>query len=140
MDVWEYRPEHHKTEYLGADRVIFIGPKGQRVLVPYLLRSESAYIFSPRESELRRQRKPRGDIKERYDRNSYRRAVYRAAERAGVPQWGPNRLRHSAGTEIRHQFGLEGAQVVLGHSAADVTQIYAERDADLARRVAAEVG
>jgi site-specific recombinase XerC len=43
-------------------------------------------------------------------------------------RWAPNRLRHSAATEIRKNFGLEAAQVILGHSAADVTQIYAERD------------
>ncbi|HUG68746.1 MAG TPA: site-specific integrase [Pirellulaceae bacterium] len=42
--------------------------------------------------------------------------------------WSPNQLRHTAATEIRRQFGLEAAQVTLGHSNANVTQIYAERD------------
>ena len=46
----------------------------------------------------------------------------------------------SAATEIRKRFGLEAAQTVLGHSKADVTQIYAERDHALAARVAREVG
>ena len=41
---------------------------------------------------------------------------------------------------IRSRFGLEAAQVVLGHSKADVTQIYAERDLGLADRVAGELG
>jgi site-specific recombinase XerC len=57
-----------------------------------------------------------------------------------LPKWAPNRLRHSAATEIRKRFGLEAAQVVLGHAQADVTQVYAERDLELARRVAKEVG
>jgi hypothetical protein len=35
---------------------------------------------------------------------------------------------------------LEAAQVVLGHSRADVTQVYAERDLTLAEKVALEVG
>ena len=35
---------------------------------------------------------------------------------------------------------LEAAQVALGHTKADVTQVYAERNLDLARRVAAEIG
>jgi hypothetical protein len=35
---------------------------------------------------------------------------------------------------------LEAAQVVLGHSRADVTQVYAERDLSLAERVAAQIG
>ena len=37
-------------------------------------------------------------------------------------------------------FGLEAAQVVLGHSMADVTQIYAERDLSQAERIMKEVG
>jgi hypothetical protein len=47
---------------------------------------------------------------------------------------------HAAATAVRREFGLEGAQVALGHAAADVTQIYAERDAELARRVAMAIG
>ncbi len=30
-------------------------------------------------------------------------------------------------TEVRARFGLEAAQVLLGHTRADVTQTYAER-------------
>src|SRR5262249_1052578 len=43
-----------------------------------------------------------------------------------VPSWSPGRLRHSYATMVRKQFGLEAAQVALGHARADVTQIYAE--------------
>jgi integrase len=49
-------------------------------------------------------------------------------------------LRHAHGTEVRRRFGLEAAQVALGHARADVTQVYAERDGALATRVAAEIG
>lgn len=49
-------------------------------------------------------------------------------------------LRHSRGTEIRREFGLEAAQVTLGHRNADVTQVYAERDEELAKRVAQQFG
>jgi site-specific recombinase XerC len=54
--------------------------------------------------------------------------------------WNPNQLRHSAATEIRKRFGLEAAQVTLGHAAADVTQVYAERDLEKAAAVMAQVG
>jgi site-specific recombinase XerC len=54
--------------------------------------------------------------------------------------WAPNRLRHAAGTEIRKRYGLEGSQVVLGHSHANVTQIYAERDLEKAASIMREVG
>jgi site-specific recombinase XerD len=66
--------------------------------------------------------------------------VKRACERAGVSPFSPNRLRHSAATAIRKGFGVEAAQVVLGHSQVLTTQIYAERDQDLGRGVAAEIG
>jgi integrase len=55
-------------------------------------------------------------------------------------RWQPNRLRHTHGTEVRRRFGLEAAQVALGHSQANVTQVYAERDLALAVKVALEVG
>ncbi|MCE9604443.1 MAG: site-specific integrase [Planctomycetia bacterium] len=54
--------------------------------------------------------------------------------------WAPNRLRHSAATEIREKFGLEAASNVLGHSRADITQMYAARDWKTAERVARELG
>ncbi|MFV1969064.1 MAG: tyrosine-type recombinase/integrase [Pirellulaceae bacterium] len=55
-------------------------------------------------------------------------------------RWSPNRLRHTASTEIRKRYGLEAAQVVLGHSTADVTQIYAERDLAKAEEIMSRIG
>ena len=46
----------------------------------------------------------------------------------------------SAATTIRQQFGLEAAQVTLGHASADVSQIYAERDLSLAAHVMQKIG
>jgi integrase len=54
--------------------------------------------------------------------------------------WQPNQLRHSFATRIRKQYGLEAAQVLLGHTRADVTQVYAERDTALANKVAGMIG
>ncbi len=169
-DVWIYRPESHKTEHHGRERIICIGPKGQDVLRPYLLRAKEAYCFVPAESERKRRallherrrtplscgnrpgtnrkRRPKRRPGNRYDTNSYRRAVHRAVELANrkgdkddqLPKWSPNRLRHSAATEIRKRFGLEAAQVTLGHATADVSQIYAERDLTLAAEVMRKIG
>lgn len=91
-----------------------------------------------------------------YTPGSYRRAIHNACDKAfpspdklegealklwqSSQRWSPNQLRHTAGTEIRRRFGLEAAQVILGHAAADVTQVYAERDADKAREVARQIG
>lgn len=72
--------------------------------------------------------------------NARRARLAAGAEFDPVPGWAPNQLRHLRGTEVRKAFGLEAAQVLLGHARADVTQVYAERDMALAARVAAETG
>ncbi len=44
-------------------------------------------------------------------------------------RFNPHQLRHSAGTHIRRDFGLEAAQLALGHASASITDaVYAERD------------
>jgi integrase len=140
--------------------VILIGPQAQAVLAPYLDRDPQAYCFSPAESEkiriaarrqLRRTKvqpsqlnrsKPRarrkpGDV---YSRVSYMRAIRRGCDRAGVPRWCPNQLRHLAATKLRAKYGLEAAQVILGHKKADVTQIYTARDLAKATEIMAQAG
>jgi integrase len=72
--------------------------------------------------------------------NAYRRAISRAAKLAGVEAWHPHQLRHRAATNIRKEFGLEAAQHVLGHHSTRMAEIYAERDANAARQIAAKIG
>ncbi|MFZ1936432.1 MAG: site-specific integrase [Thermoguttaceae bacterium] len=171
-DVWEYRPADHKTAYRGRERCIYIGPKTQAVLLPYLLRDAQVQCFSPAESEQQRHVEQRAVRKTPvqpsqrakpvrapatcYTKDSYNRAITRAIVKANkarteeaadmgvepvlLPHWHANQLRHSKATEVRRQFGLEAAQVSLGHAKADVTQIYAERDARLAMEVARKIG
>jgi integrase len=62
-------------------------------------------------------------------------AKWRAAHR-----WAPNQLRHASGTEIRAKFGVEASRVILGHREISTTEIYSERDLNLAARIAREVG
>ncbi len=161
-DVWIYRPESHKTEHHGHERLIAIGPQGQAVLRPYLVRDKATFCFSPMGSERKRQRdrheqrvtpltcgnrpgtnrtrKPQRTAGDVYTTDSYRRAIHRAADKANVKRWHPNQLRHAAATLIRAQFGLEAAQIALGHSKADVTQVYAQRDMRKALEVARSIG
>lgn len=102
-----------------------------------------------------RQQTPKRAPGDRYTTDSYRRAICWACDlMSGMPErlrvipqslssdekkrrqaearqwrkqhcWAPNRLRHATGTQVREQFGLEAAQLILGYSRADVTQIYA---------------
>ena len=187
-DIWLYRPESHKTEHHGRDRVVPIGPKGQDLLLRYLARDPSMYCFRPIDSEAKRRaevyaerktplscgnrpgsnrkRKPKRSAGDYYTANSYRRAIKRGCDKAfphpklgyamrssfteaekrelrewqTQHHWNPNQLRHSAGTEVRREFGLEAAQTVLGHAQADTTQIYAERDITKAMEVARLIG
>jgi len=57
-----------------------------------------------------------------------------------VPHWTVNQLRHTMGTEVRNKYGLDAAQVYLGHANASTTEIYAELDFAKAERVAKEIG
>jgi len=78
-----------------------------------------------------------GDV---YTTRALAHAVAKACKKAGVPHWHPNQLRHLRATEVRQAYGLEAAQVLLGHARADITQVYAERDTALAVKVAGETG
>lgn len=160
-EVWLYRPESHKTEHHGRERVVFLGAKAQAIVTAYLRRQPEELCFSPVEAERQRRermhasrktpigqgnrpgtnrkKRPRLSAGRCYTTDSYRRAIHRACEEAEVERWSPNRLRHTAATEVRAKFGLEAAQIVLGHSAADVTQIYAERDLTKGAEVARQI-
>jgi integrase len=175
-DVWEYRPASHKTQHHGRQRIIYIGPKTQAVLLPYLLRDARVQCFSPAEAEQKRHEEQRKRRRTRvqpsqrhrrkakpvrapatcYTKDSYNRAISRGIVKANkarteeakdmgiepmlLPHWHANQLRHSKATEVRREFGLEAAQVSLGHAKADVTQVYAERDSRLAVEVARKIG
>lgn len=52
--VWEYRPAAHKNANREHDRIVCIGPRGQEILRPYLLRDSEAFCFSPADSEAER--------------------------------------------------------------------------------------
>ncbi|WP_437229294.1 tyrosine-type recombinase/integrase [Planctomicrobium sp. SH661] len=168
-EIWIYSPSEHKNQWRGHTRTVALGPKAQALLAPFLARPEEEFLFSPRDSEAERNRQRRvlrqtplpstlkspapfssssTSKRERYDTDSYRRAIKyailkvnrsRAAEEP-IPDWCPLQVRHSRATEIRKQFGLEAAQVTFGHTRADVTQVYAERNLTEAIRIAQQIG
>jgi integrase len=161
-DVWVYSPFTHKTEHHGHVRRIALGPRAQAVLRPFLKPSApSAYVFTPAEavnalraeragrrktrrtpSELRRGRKDHplrapGGL---YSKAGYEGAIARACRRAGVPPWGPNRLRHNCATRVRRLYGLDGAAAVLGHKLGLVSEVYAEADFQRAVEIMRAIG
>jgi integrase len=102
-----------------------------------------------------RKRKPSRMPGDRFDVRVYARAIARAADAADrwahggmtiadneriIEHWHPHRLRHSSATDIRRQFGIEAAQHVLGHATLSITELYAEKNGDVAKRVALAIG
>jgi integrase len=103
-EVWTYRPASHKTEHHdnGRERIIFIGPQAQAVILPYLLRDAAAHCFSAAESETkrhveirarrkskltpsqpnRRKAQPMQRAKDHYTKDSYARAIRRGVAKA----------------------------------------------------------
>ena len=130
------------------------------VLIAGCVVDSAAPVFSPwegREENYRRKRKARkspvqpSQIDRRkpspkriptavYTARAITTAIGRAADKAGVPHWHANQLRHLYATEVRKAYGLEAVQVSLGHARADTSEIYAEKNLTLAAKVAAEIG
>ena len=54
--------------------------------------------------------------------------------------WHPHQLRHNAATGLRKQFGVERARIILGHTTAFTTEIYAEADRQQAMEVIGKIG
>ena len=171
--VWIYRPQAHKTEHHGKAREIYLGPRAQAILRPWLKPDLQAYLFSPAEArathaEQRRQERktplwpshvrhqqqkrkatPKRPPKDHYSTVTYRQAIEYGLMRANekiddedqkIPGWHPNQLRHNAATVLRKEYGIELARIVLGHSTAFTTEIYAEADRDQALAVVAKIG
>ena len=167
-DVWIYRPPNHKTSYLGEVLTKYIGKQGQAILADYLVEKENApeaYLFQPKDTvrdrnvERRKNRKTlnkKGDVQlsqqnrrkenpkrapgEKYTTESYNKAIGAACQKAGVPHWTVNQIRHLSATEIRKEHGLEAAQIMCGHKRASTTEIYAEVDHGAGIEIARKFG
>lgn len=161
--VWNYSPAAHKTQHHGKQRLIAIGPKAQAILKPWIDKAGTdGHLFKARHAGMyhllrrhatrktpagygnflgsNRRPSPKHRPGECYSVASYRRAISRACEKAGVPSWHPHQLRHNAATMVRRLFGLDHARALLGHSTPVVTEIYAELDSKKAVEVVAAIG
>lgn len=156
--VWFTRLKEHKTAHHGQQRVLFFGPRAQKILLPYILRRmPDEPLFQPRDAckrpgiGRRPNQKPNPRKTDRrvgmeYNTNSYNKAIGRACEKAGVPHWHPHQLRHTAATAIKKEYGVEAAKVILGHTNERTTEIYIDRcvsideDTAIAREVIAKMG
>ena len=125
--IWVYRLADHKTAHHGKSRDVYIGPKAQRILAPYLLKAENHFCFQTR-------------CGNPYDTDLYRLSIHRACDRLDIPRWSPNRLRHTHATEVRERYDIEHVAAALGHSNLSTSEIYATRSASRATEVAKQLG
>jgi integrase len=88
-----------------------------------------------------------------YTPTVYSQAILRAIRRANkaaieanpehpvlIPNWHSHQLRHLRATELRKQFGIDAARVVLGHRSPQITETYAEIDGSKADEIMAKLG
>lgn len=117
---WLLTLPQHKTASKGKVRIVPI-PAVVREhfvhesLTPRLLKPASGFVFSPD-----------GDGKRSYQKRSLGQAIMRVCEdNEDIPHWHAYQLRHTRATEVRAMYGVEVAQVMLGHTRIDMTQHYA---------------
>ncbi len=139
-DCWIYIPGrtespygNHKTTRFERVRVIPLTKESQKVLKPRLRnRSVEDYVFKPEEATKVINKK----IRQKYDHNSFCRAVKRGCKRADVDVFVPYDLRRTTATGTRAILGKEAAKVLLGHTKTDVTDIYLLEEVQEAMKVA----
>lgn len=113
QDPWCYRPARHKCAHRGHIREIFLNAEAQAIVRSRLTLDPTAPVFRNRRSKA-------------YTVGTLLTLINRAADRAEVPRWTLNQLRHNVATEIRRLLGPDVASALLGHKRLDTTAIYAE--------------
>jgi integrase len=161
-DFWAIKLNHHKTDYLenAEPKILYLAKPEIDVLLPLIGDRTEGYIFRPIDSiryekqrraneavqrkkqpsraarDTKRAENPKQKFAECYDFNAYRKAVYRACDRAGVARWFPYQLRHTGITLIGLEHGISAAQYTAGHKDSRMTEKYFHGGNEIARRVA----
>lgn len=150
--VWVATLVDHKTAHHGKSRKLFFPAAALPILAKYLDASPRSRLFPMTRcaycrgitrgceaafgmpDELRRPKKGKLTPQEL--------AAVResAAKWRKAHCWSPHWLRHCFITSIRERFGIEAAQVLAGHSSADMTAIYSTKMDAVALNVAAQLG
>lgn len=138
-DCWVYRPQQHKTDYLGHDRVVMLGRRAVAALRPWLEAAKKigpdAYVF-PSAGKGGHQLA----LGQCYTCEGYAQAIRRAVSVAGLDGWHAYLCRHATRMRVSREHGDEAARSVLGQKHLDVTLGYGELDLDLARQVQRKLG
>lgn len=121
MDVWTADLADHKMQHMGKSRIIAFGPQAQWILRKYLKADPRRRLFPIR-------------------RKTFSENLKASCRRLDLPIFTGHWLRHTAATDVRKEFGLDGAQAIMDHSDVKTTQIYAHVDNTLAVEIARKRG
>ena len=120
-EIWVCKLDNHKTVHRGKARVLYFGPRAQLILRRYISAKPDQRLFPIR-------------------RATASNAMKAACAELGIPRFTAHWLRHNAASRIREEFGLDAAQLILGHSHANVTEVYADLNQDKALAIARDAG
>ena len=101
------------------------------------------------QAKSRKSKRPKGSL---YTPDSYRRAIEYGVTRSNrerkkvdpaaeeIGKWSPYQLRHSFATNMRRDYGVEAAQLGLGHARTNIVDVYAEKNLSLIVDIARKSG
>ncbi|MCF7954224.1 MAG: tyrosine-type recombinase/integrase [Phycisphaerae bacterium] len=166
---YTHKTEHHGRErviFLGPQAqktlIPFLNVEPEAYLFSPRKAKEEMYAqrranaTTKRYTPYKRKHRPQKQPGEHYTTDTYENAIHRGTDKAFPPpeglnkdelkdwrkkyRWAPNRLRHTAATFLRKEFGIDAARVILGHSSPTVTEVYAELDYEKAADIMSQVG
>src|SRR5262249_27127268 len=100
---------------------VYLGPQAIAIIAPRVVKAGAGRVF-------------------KITKGGLKRAIDQACDRAKIPRWSPNQLRHSHAMAVRKRFAAEAAQVIMRHINVRTNKIYAEVNAERGREVARAVG
>jgi integrase len=120
-DIWVADLADHKNRHRGKERFLVFGPKAQLILTRYLSANPSERLF-------------------RVARATIGNQVKAACDELEIERFSPHWLRHNAASWLREEYGLDVAQIMLGHASASMTELYAHLNLKKAITVARDAG
>ncbi|CAN5610912.1 hypothetical protein BH11PLA2_BH11PLA2_47140 [soil metagenome] len=145
--LWWITYDHHKTDGDGMGRAWAIDMRVAEILKPFMDRPPTENCFNPAESvqqasetvkreriELRgggsggsRKLKTGRRSRPMYTRQTFRRAIGRACDKAGVPRFNLYQVRYLVSVEALEEGGVQLEMDMLGHKTSRMAKHYARQ-------------
>lgn len=120
-ETWRCELKKHKTAHKGKKRVLLFNRQAQAILLRHMKADPDARFFTT-------------------NRSTFSNTIKAKCEFAEITPWVPHQLRHTVGTLLADELGLEAAQRVLGHSKAVMTEHYSRAAEKKAREAVQRLG